>query len=156
MTISLNVTRQLSGIVAIAAVSGLFAAGCSSPLKPADNAPFSMVDLKEGTGDPVADGLNLTVNYTGWLYNPTKPDNKGAAFASSGLTPYAFTLGSTTVLEGWNQGITGMKVGGVRRIVLPPSLGYGDSRNGAIPPDATLIFEVELLTAVDPNAPAAQ
>jgi len=99
-----------------------------------------------GTGADAVTGKSLTVNYTGWLYNTNRTDNKGAIFDTSvGADPFTFLLGVGGVIQGWDQGLTGMRVGGVRRLVIPPSLAYGAARNGVIPPNATLLFEVELL-----------
>jgi FKBP-type peptidyl-prolyl cis-trans isomerase FkpA len=122
-------------------------AGCSkSPTTPSSSAPFTQVDLRLGSGTDAAAGKSLTVNYTGWLYDPSKPEQKGLQFDSSvGRDPFVFTLGSGQVIAGWEQGVPGMKIGGIRRLVIPPSLGYGDVRNNSIPPFATLVFEIELL-----------
>jgi len=85
------------------------------------------------------------VNYSGWLYDATKPDFKGLLFdTSTGVGPFTFTLGGGQVIAGWDQGLVGMKVGGLRQLIIPPELAYGTARNGAIPPNAALIFEVEL------------
>ena len=112
-----------------------------------------MVDLTPGTGTAAAANLNLTVDYTGWLYDPTKADSKGLVFDTTiGKTPFTFTLGVGQVIAGWDQGLVGMKVGGVRRLVIPPSLGYGTVRNNSIPAYATLLFEITLEDVVDPNA----
>ena len=83
----------------------------------------------------------------GWLYDPTRPEQKGAQFETSvGRAPFAFTLGIGQVIRGWDQGVTGMKVGGLRRLVLPPELAYGAGGSPpVIPPNATLVFEIELL-----------
>lgn len=131
----------------VAAAACLMAAACSqSPNSPTSTAPFSQVDLLAGTGTAAASGNTLTVNYTGWLYDPSKPDNKGLQFDTSiGKQPFVFILGSNSVITGWDQGLVGMKVGGIRRLVVPPSLAYGDVRNFSIPPYSTLVFEVELL-----------
>jgi FKBP-type peptidyl-prolyl cis-trans isomerase FkpA len=125
------------------------AAGCAgSPTSPSNYAPFSQADLRLGTGATAATGGSLTVNYTGWLYDATRPDQKGLQFDSSlGRTSFTFTLGSSQVIDGWDQGVPGMKVGGLRRLVIPPSLAYGGTRNGPLPPNATLVFEIELLDA---------
>jgi FKBP-type peptidyl-prolyl cis-trans isomerase FkpA len=91
-------------------------------------------------------GKALAVNYTGWLYDATKPEQKGTQFDTSiGRGPYAFVLGAGQVIRGWDQGVPGMKVGGQRRLVIPPDLAYGASGRGQIPPNATLIFDIELL-----------
>jgi len=114
------------------------------------NVPYSATDLKVGTGAEATTGRPATVNYTGWLYSTTAADNKGTQFDSSlspGRTPFTFTPGVSNVIAGWHQGVPGMKVGGVRRLVLPPSLGYGAQGNPpAIPGNATLVFEIELLS----------
>jgi len=125
----------------------LLVAGCNTgSTGPSSTAPFSQVDLRLGTGAEAAAGNVLTVNYTGWLYDPTKADPKGLQFETSVNTePLIFTLGIQQVIQGWDQGLAGMKVGGIRKLVVPPSLAYGGVRNGPIPPYTTLVFEIELL-----------
>jgi FKBP-type peptidyl-prolyl cis-trans isomerase len=92
-------------------------------------------------------GSIMNVAYTGWFYDAARPDLKGVQFDSSlGVGPFAFVLGAGQVIEGWDRGLPGMRVGGVRRLVIPPSLAYGPNRFGSIPADATLVFEVELLS----------
>lgn len=89
----------------------------------------------------------MTVHYTGWLYDPAGPEQKGQQFDSSiGGQPFAFTLGSGLVIAGWDRGVAGMRVGGRRRLVIPAELAYGSSGRGGIPPNATLVFDIELLT----------
>jgi FKBP-type peptidyl-prolyl cis-trans isomerase FkpA len=129
-------------------VAGLAAASCSDSITgPSSTAPYSQVDLLTGTGAAAASGGVVTVNYTGWLYDPAKPDNKGLQFDTSiGRDPFTFTLGTASVIEGWDKGLVGMKVGGIRRLVVPPSLGYGSVRNFSIPPYSTLVFEIELVS----------
>ena len=92
-------------------------------------------------------GQTATVNYTGWLYSEDAPEHKGAKFDSSvGRGPFSFKIGAGRVIRGWDQGVQGMKVGGVRRLVLPPEFAYGAAgAGGVIPPNATLVFDVELL-----------
>ena len=109
--------------------------------------PYTQTDLQEGTGAMVSSGQTATVNYTGWLYSDAAPDNKGTKFDSSiGREPFAFRLGAGQVIRGWDQGVQGMKVGGRRRLVIPPHLGYGDrGAGGVIKPGETLIFVVDLL-----------
>ena len=135
---------------------GLFAAllvgACSqsSPTGPSQvNVPYSAVDLRVGTGAEAGMGRLATVNYTGWLYNTQGVDNKGQQFDSSlspGRTPFQFTVGQG-VIQGFSMGVNGMKAGGLRRVTIPPSLGYGSQGSGtAIPPNATLIFEIELVS----------
>jgi FKBP-type peptidyl-prolyl cis-trans isomerase FkpA len=122
------------------------AAACGDPPVAPTTVPFSQADLSVGTGTEAAAGKVLTVNYTGWLYDATKPDLKGLQFDTSvGTTPITFTLGIGQVIPGWDQGIPGMKVGGARRLVIPSSLAYGAIRRGPIPPFSTLVFEIELV-----------
>ena len=124
----------------------------TSPTTPANpsvglDVPFSTEDLTVGTGQEAMNGDTLYVDYTGWLYDPNAAENKGTQFDSSrGRDPFAFTLGAGRVIAGWDQGVPGMRVGGLRRIVIPPELGYGSSGQGPIPGDATLLFEVELVS----------
>jgi FKBP-type peptidyl-prolyl cis-trans isomerase FkpA len=102
-------------------------------------------DTTVGTGDEAKAGQHVTVHYTGWLYNDGV---KGAKFDSSKdrNDPFDFGLGGGMVIKGWDEGVQGMKVGGTRTLIIPPQLGYGArGAGGVIPPDATLLFEVELL-----------
>ena len=131
----------------------LLVAGCgggsSSPTSPSQpSASFSQTDLTVGTGTEATTGRRATVNYTGWLYDPAQPESKGRQFdTSAGRGPFAFTLGAGQVIRGWDQGVVGMKVGGQRRLILPPELGYGSAGSGnVIPPNATLVFDIELLS----------
>lgn len=126
----------------------LAVAGCiSAPTTPTVTPGFTRVDLVVGTGAEAVVGSVMTVNYTGWLYDPSKSDFKGAQFDSSiGAAPFTFTLGTGSVIQGWDQGLVGMKEGGVRRLVIPPSLGYGGTRVSAIPAEASLLFDVQLIS----------
>ena len=128
-------------------LSVLFSACTESPTEPSHSAAFARTDLRAGTGAEAVSGNTLRVSYTLWLYSATAADNKGVRVESSSdsQTPFSFVLGSGQVIDGWNEGLTGMRVGGLRRLVVPPSLAYGESRNGIIPPNATLLFEIELL-----------
>jgi FKBP-type peptidyl-prolyl cis-trans isomerase FkpA len=139
--------RFRSFLLTVTLVGAAGGAGCNdSPVGPSNSAPFSQTDLREGTGTEAANGNVVTVHYTGWFYIESQPDQKGPQFDSSaGRDPFSFVLGFGQVIDGWDRGLAGMKVGGVRRLVIPPSLGYGSVRNGPIPPNATLLFEVELL-----------
>ena len=128
--------------------------GPASPTAPTSpsvglDVPFSIEDLTVGTGQEAMNGDMLSVNYTGWLYDPNAPENKGMQFDSGSIPSPGlpeFTLGAGQVIAGWDQGVLGMRVGGLRRIVIPPELGYGSSGQGPIPGDATLLFEVELVS----------
>ena len=106
------------------------------------------IDVKQGTGAEATTGKPVLVHYTGWLYDSAAPEQKGTKFDSSrdrGV-PFGFFLGGGKVIKGWDQGVVGMKVGGQRRLVIPPQLGYGErGAGGVIPPNATLIFDVELV-----------
>lgn len=139
-------------VLALVVLLAPLAAGCedNSPAGPSSGAPYSQTDLKVGTGTEAAAGKVVTVNYSGWLYDPSKPDNKGLLFDTSvGRGPFTFTLGLRQVIDGWDRGVAGMKVGGQRRLIIPPSLGYGSTRYSAIPPNATLVFDVELVDVTD-------
>ena len=104
------------------------------------------IDTQIGTGTEAQKGYIVSVQYTGWIY---KNGNKGAKFDSSldRDKPFTFTLGKHEVIDGWEEGIAGMKVGGKRTLIIPPNLAYGATggAGGVIPPNATLIFDVELL-----------
>jgi len=121
--------------------------GGSSPTAPTiPPQPFTITDLRLGTGAEAVNGKHLTVHYSGWLYSTSAAENKGTLFGTSvGGTPFAFTLGTAAVIAGWDQGLVGMKVGGVRRLVIPPALAYGATGNASIPPNSNLVFDVELL-----------
>lgn len=105
-------------------------------------------DTQPGTGAEAVPGRQVVVHYTGWLYEPQGKDFRGRKFDSSKDRgqPFAFPLGGGRVIEGWDQGVAGMKVGGERTLIIPPELAYGArGAGGVIPPDATLVFDVELL-----------
>jgi FKBP-type peptidyl-prolyl cis-trans isomerase len=104
-------------------------------------------DERVGTGNEAVAGRRVTVHYTGWLYEASRPDKKGRQFDSSrGGQPFTFALGAGQVIEGWDEGVAGMRVGGRRTLTIPPDLGYGAQGAGSdIPPNSTLLFDVELL-----------
>ena len=106
-------------------------------------------DLRPGIGDLARTGMQLIVHYTGWLYEPDALGYRGRKFDSSRDRgqPFGFTLGEGRVIKGWEVGLVGMQVGGLRRLVIPPELAYGEREigRGLIPPNSTLVFEVELL-----------
>jgi FKBP-type peptidyl-prolyl cis-trans isomerase FkpA len=105
-------------------------------------------DVKTGTGAEAVPGKAVIVHYTGWLYDPSAAGGKGAKFDSSldRKVPFGFVLGAGRVIKGWDEGVAGMKVGGQRTLIVPPHQGYGErGAGGVIPPNATLLFDVELL-----------
>ena len=105
-------------------------------------------DTTPGTGEEAKAGQSVTVHYTGWLHDPAQPDGKGRKFDSSKdrRDPFQFDLGAGMVIRGWDEGVQGMKVGGTRLLLIPADLGYGArGAGGVIPPNATLLFEVDLL-----------
>jgi len=109
---------------------------------------LQVADTKPGNGAQAASGKRVTVHYSGWLYDAKAPDRHGKKFDSSRdrNEPFSFRLGAGEVILGWDQGVAGMKVGGTRTLIIPSDLGYGARGAGAaIPPHATLVFDVELL-----------
>lgn len=105
-------------------------------------------DIKVGEGKEAVAGKQVKVHYTGWLYDETAPENKGKKFDSSldRNDPFDFSLGAGDVIKGWDEGVQGMKIGGLRTLIIPANMGYGArGAGGVIPPNATLVFDVELL-----------
>ena len=106
------------------------------------------IDTQVGTGREAEPGFNVTVHYTGWLYDVNAKDHKGKKFDSSldRREPFNFFLGGGQVIQGWDEGFAGMKVGGKRTLIIPSEMGYGvRGAGGVIPPNAVLVFDVELL-----------
>jgi FKBP-type peptidyl-prolyl cis-trans isomerase FkpA len=139
-------------LLAFAVVAFAFTAACNNTATAPSSPAFSQKDLKAGDGAQAIAGKVLEVNYTGWLWDPSKTEEKGVEFdTSTGRGSFSFTLGASPsqVIEGWDKGLVGMQVGGIRRLIIPPSLAYGPNRNGPIPPNSTLVFEVELLSVSD-------
>ena len=120
-------------------------AACSSntPAAPTtSSAPYSQTDLVVGTGATAVATSTVTVSYSGWLYDTSKTDGKGTSFDSSANSTFALSQ----VIAGWRQGVPGMRVGGTRRLIVPPELAYGSAGSPPrIPPNATLIFDIGLL-----------
>jgi len=143
--------------LAVVLSAAIFSAtGCSksvesskeSGMNTSDVAELVKTDVVVGEGAEATAGKTVSVHYTGWLYDEAAPDHKGKKFDSSRDRgePFDFTLGAGQVIKGWDQGVTGMKVGGQRTLIIPPGLGYGSlGAGGVIPPNATLVFDVELL-----------
>lgn len=130
--------------IALAFVLALTASACggdSGTSPTPGSVPFSTTELRAGTGATATTGRSVTVRYAGWLYSTAAADNKGTQF-DAGV--FSFVVGQG-VIAGFSQGVQGMQVGGIRRVVIPPNLGYGSQANNAIPGNSTLIFEIELL-----------
>lgn len=130
----------------------------ATPATPADMGPsiteLQKTDVVKGTGEGASQGQVAVVHYTGWLYEAMAEDHKGRKFDSSRDRgePFRFTIGAGNVIKGWDDGVQGMQAGGQRRLVIPASLGYGErgAGGGVIPPNATLLFDVELLAIEQP------
>ncbi len=136
-------------VVLMLAAGASACGGGDSPTAPTVNVPFQATDIRIGTGAEATNGRRVTVNYSGWLYAAGAADNKGSLFDSSltaGRTPFGFLVGGNQVIAGWDRGIIGMRVGGQRRLIIPPELGYGTAGSGPIPGNATLVFDIELLS----------
>lgn len=145
----------------IAAIAiAVLAAGCGrdAPVetKPATTAQtlppvteLQKTDFVQGAGEGISSGQTAVVHYTGWLYEPSAAEQKGEKFDSSRDkgAPFRFTIGAGNVIKGWDEGVQGMQIGDQRRLVIPANLGYGErgAGRGKIPPNAPLLFEVELL-----------
>jgi FKBP-type peptidyl-prolyl cis-trans isomerase FkpA len=133
-------------VVAAAQAQGT---GSATPSQPGARAgELKKTDVVVGTGAEAVAGKAVIVHYTGWLFDAAAPENKGAKFDSSRdrKVPFGFILGAGRVIKGWDEGVAGMRTGGQRTLVIPPQMGYGErGAGGVIPPNATLLFEVELL-----------
>ena len=141
--------------------SGVLAFGCGgdeaapttpeapAPAPPLD-VPFGVTDLEEGEGVAIENEWLVAIDYTGWLYDPATPDNRGEEFGSTSADgPFSFRLGFGLLIGGIEQGLAGMRVGGRRRIIVPPDLGFGAQGTSFIPGNATLLVEVELLDGAE-------
>ncbi|MEO6277877.1 FKBP-type peptidyl-prolyl cis-trans isomerase [Roseateles sp.] len=154
---SLPNSRRLTLLLALSASLGLSACGgggggSDTPVNTDPNGWNAVTALKStdttvGTGAQADTTKTVTVHYTGYLYDVRVAGTKGTQFDSSvGKTPYTFKLGSGTVIPGFDQGVTGMKVGGKRTVTIPAALGYGAAGQGTIPGGAALVFDLELMS----------
>lgn len=139
----------------LALLALLALSACADPGPPSGGsvAELQRIDEKPGTGAMATAGSDVTVHYTGWLYDEKAKELRGEKFDSSVDRGESFTflLGAGQVIRGWDDGVAGMRVGGKRRLLIPSDYGYGrDGAGGVIPPNASLVFEVELL-AVKPH-----
>jgi FKBP-type peptidyl-prolyl cis-trans isomerase FkpA len=142
------VTRAVFSVFVLASL----ALGCRSANEDGQSrtnrTALETIDLRAGTGTEARKGSRVAVHYTGWLYHPTKEGNKGRQFDSSRERnqPLEFRVGKGEVIQGLDEGMLGMKAGGLRRMVIPAGMAYGpDGAGDQIPPDATLVFDIELL-----------
>jgi len=144
--IHLSVAAAALALVSLTAPSSIAWAADGAPGKMSElPSGLKYTDTTVGTGTEATKGKKVSVHYTGWLYNNGA---KGAKFDSSldRGQPFSFGLGAGQVIRGWDEGVAGMKIGGKRTLIIPPDLGYGArGAPGAIPPNATLMFDVELL-----------
>jgi len=134
-------------LVSASCSSGDQKAGAETPAAN-DVSTLQRIDTKAGAGAEAASGGLVSVHYTGWLYDPSATNQHGSQFDSSRDRgePFSFRLGAGEVIRGWDEGVAGMKVGGTRTLIVPPDFGYGaQGAGGVIPPNATLVFDVELL-----------
>ena len=141
------VSRVALTCVFAGALSGASCGGNDSSTSPSSptppSAPFTSTDVSVGTGATATQGRTVTVSYTGWLYDPTKGESKGSQFDTSGN--FSFLLGVGRVIQGWDQGVVGMRIGGMRRLIIPPNLAYGSAAQTGIPANSTLVFDIMLL-----------
>jgi FKBP-type peptidyl-prolyl cis-trans isomerase len=131
----------LAALITLGLLSSTFSQGATMSATTTTASGLKYEDVKQGDGDVATVGKTVSVHYTGWLTNGKKFDS-----SKDRGQPFEFPLGGGRVIKGWDEGVQGMKVGGVRKLTIPPELGYGSrGAGGAIPPDSTLVFEVELL-----------
>jgi len=144
MKLSFPLAAVFAALLSLTACGGGGGDSGGSSAVVANPAAFTKTDTTVGTGADAVNGKKATVTYTGWLYSATATDHKGTQFDANS---FSFTLGAKEVIDGFDQGVLGMKVGGKRTLLIPSSMGYGASGKGTIPPNAGLVFEVTL-TAV--------
>lgn len=135
--------KFLGVAVLLAVAASACSGGSDTPTAPSANVPFSTVDVRVGTGAEATTGRPVSVNYAGYNYSSTAAENKGTRFDAGS---FSFTVG-TGVIPGFSQGVIGMRVGGLRRVIIPPSLGYGNNppAGSGIPANGTLVFDIELV-----------
>jgi FKBP-type peptidyl-prolyl cis-trans isomerase FkpA len=171
----MNSAKHLYPLLATAAAATLFGTACAqapaamakpaAPAAPAVTAAakvapttLTLIDRKLGDGALAEAGQPVAVHYTGYLWDAAAPGNKGNKFDSSAdrKIPFGFIIGAGRVIKGWDEGVAGMKVGGQRTLIIPPDKGYGERGAGAsIPPNATLVFDVELMSVIGKTQGAA-
>ncbi len=142
--------RASRAVALVATLAALLSVACTPPGPPPGGsvAELQRIDLKDGSGLVAAPGDQVSVHYTGWLYDEDAPQQRGKQFDSSRERgePITFLLGAGRVIRGWDEGVAGMRVGGQRILLIPADYGYGrKGAGGLIPPGASLVFEVELM-----------
>ena len=146
------VSRVLAVTLVLTALTAACGGSTDTPSSPSPTLPrgeYATTDLRVGTGTEALIGNRATVHYTLWLYDPAQPENKGRRMESSrdaGRTTFQLTAGGTDSIAGFSRAVVGMKVGGERRVTVPPELAYGAQGQGQIPPNQSLVFEVELVS----------
>lgn len=143
-------TACIAGLMLVAALAGCERRKATPPPAPmtADTSAIQLqrIDTVIGAGKEAKVGDRVTVHYTGWMYMPDAPQRRGAEFDSSlKRLPFTFRIGGATVIKGWDEGVAGMRVGGKRTLVVPSALAYGKEGVGPIPPDANLVFDIQLV-----------
>ncbi len=134
------------GLASSLAIAPAFGQAASAPDATQAAAGVKKIDTVAGKGKPAKPGSTVTLHYSGWLYSPKADKQHGQAFDSSvGGKPFTFQLGAGKVIKGLDEGVAGMKAGGKRSLIIPAALGYGAQGAGPIPPNANLVFDVELL-----------
>jgi|SRR4051812_24520989 FKBP-type peptidyl-prolyl cis-trans isomerase len=144
--IGLTRPRSVAFMLLVVAAAALSACdfGKTSPTAPDQTAvAYSQTDLTVGTGTEASAGKTVVVQYGLWLYSDTTADHKGTSLEQN---QFQFVVGSNQVIKGFDQGVAGMKVGGTRRLIVPPSLAYGSTGSNTIPPNAALVFDVMLVS----------
>ena len=139
----------LSTTLSLAACGGDSAPSTPTPPPPTGPATLQIADLAVGSGQEASGSMSVSTHYTVWLYDPAGTDSKGRRVQSStdSGNPFAFRLGTNAVIPGFEQGVIGMRVGGKRRLIVPPGLAYGSAGAGSIPGNSWLVFEIDLLGA---------
>lgn len=138
-----------AGSLFLAMTAHAYKEHATSPHPASGVVALEKIDVKVGSGEEAVVGKTVNVHYTGWLYDAAAEDKKGVKFDSSHdrASYFSFLLGSGRVIKGWDQGVQGMKVGGKRTLIIPPSMAYGaQGAGGIIPPHAALVFDVELIS----------
>lgn len=145
--------RAVRAFAIAAALVSLAGCGSKSSTAPSSaNVEFSTQDLVIGTGAEVVTGATIVLDYDGYLYDSRNTNNVGTLFSTSfsSANPFAFVLGSGSVIAGWEKGIPGMRIGGRRILTIPPSLAYGATGSGSVPPNTALIFDITVYGQVLP------